>query len=54
MTNRVDYLKMTTLVRPEKHSLDEAPFDASAFYDWDNDIEDLEDTQELIYNETQD
>ena len=39
MTDRVDYFKFSTLVRPEKHSLDEAPFDATAFYDWDCDNE---------------
>ena len=54
MIDRVDFLKISTLVRPEKHSLDEAPFDASAFYDWDYDNEFLEDLQELVYGETQD
>ena len=54
MTDRVDYLKFSTLVRPEKHSLDEAPFDASAFYDWDSENDLLEDLQELMYGETQD
>lgn len=54
MIDRVDFLKISTLVRPEKHSLDEAPFDASAFYDWEHDNEYLEDLQELMYGETQD
>ena len=54
MKDRVDYFKITTLVRPEKHSLDEAPFDATAFYDWDCDNEFLEDLQELMYGETRD
>lgn len=54
MKDRVSYFKITTLVRPEKHSLDEAPFDASAFYDWDYDNEYLENLQELMYGETSD
>jgi hypothetical protein len=52
MTDRVDYFKITTLVRPDKYSLDEAPFDASAYYDWNPDNEFLEDLQELTYGET--
>jgi len=52
MNNRVDYLKISTLVRPENYSLEKAPFDASAFYDWDYDEEILEDIQELTYGET--
>jgi hypothetical protein len=52
MKNRVDYFNITTLVRPNKHSLDEAPFDASAYYDWDYDNEFLEDIHELTYGET--
>ena len=35
MKDRVDYFKFSTLVRPEKHSLDEAPFDASGPSDRD-------------------
>ena len=52
MTDRVEYFKFSTLVRPEKHSLDEAPYDATAFYDWDYDNEFLEDLQELVYGGT--
>jgi len=52
MNNRVNYLKLLTLVRPENHSLEMAPFDATAFYDWSHDEEILEDLQDTIYDET--
>jgi hypothetical protein len=51
MENRVDYTESTTLVRPNEHSFNEVPFDATTYYEWDYDNEYFEDLQELIYME---
>lgn len=49
MKNTVGHVLLTNLVRPENYPEDQPPFDASAYYEWDDYAEYLEDYQELVY-----
>jgi len=51
MKNTVGYPFLTNLVRSKNHSEDQAPFDASAYYEWDDNADELDDLQVLVYQE---
>ena len=51
MSYTVGHPYLTNLVRPENYSEDLPPFDASAYYEWDECAEELDDLQALVYEE---
>ena len=51
MNYTVGHPYLTNLVRPENYSEDLPPFDASAYYEWNDCAEELDDLQALVYDE---